>query len=211
MTAGTHRDSAGATWARRCRHAVMAIVTGMLMLCLGALAGAQEPSDQTAIPQPDPMPTEASPAPAAAPPSVAPAALPTPPEVIGAIGRFIDRSITNVGTGVGSGVKGMGESLGATTNAAGEIAKGVTDAAGTVVRLPATNVVSGKERCMLAANGSPDCEAATVMLCKTKGFERGRALDIQSSRKCPAYVYLQGKSDDSTCANESVVARAICQ
>ena len=127
--------------------------------------------------------------------------LPTPPEVIGAIGRFIDQSITNVG----AGVKGAGETLGGATSAAGDLAKGVTDAAGTVARLPLSNVVAGWERCVIAPNGAPDCAAASVTLCKTKGFERGNSLDISSARKCPASVWLQGRMpSDVECVNEFV-------
>ena len=138
----------------------------------------------------------------------APSGLPTPPEVIGAIGRFIDQSITNVG----AGVKGAGETIGGATSAAGDLAKGVTDAAGTVARLPLSNVVSGSERCVIAPNGAPDCAAATVTLCKAKGFERGSSLDISSARKCPASAWLQGRvPSDAECVNESFVTRAMCQ
>ena len=150
----------------------------------------------------------------AAPPEAPPQAqqarpgLPTPPEVIGAIGRFIDQSITNVG----AGVKGAGETLGGATSAAGDLARGVTDAAGTVARLPLSNVVSGWERCAVAPNGAPDCVAASVTLCKAKGFARGNSLDIGSARKCPASAWLQGRMpSDAECANESFVTRAICQ
>ena len=109
------------------------------------------------------------------------AGLPTPPRSIGAIGRFIDQSITNVG----AGVKGAGETLGGATSAAGDLAKGVTDAAGTVARLPLSNVVSGSERCVIAPNGAPDCAAASVTLCRTKGFARGSSLDISSRAQVP--------------------------
>jgi hypothetical protein len=128
--------------------------------------------------------------------------------VIGAIGRFIDQSITNVG----AGVKGAGETLGGATSAAGDLAKGMTDAAGTVARLPLSNVVTGSERCALAPNGAPDCAAASVTLCKAKGFARGSSLDISGARKCPASAWLQGRvPSDAECVNESFVTRAMCQ
>jgi hypothetical protein len=103
--------------------------------------------------------------------------LPTPQETFGAIGRLIDQSITSVG----AGVRGAGETLGATTNAAGDLAKGVGDAAGTVARLPGTNVVAGHELCTLAPNGAPDCDGASLALCKSK------------------------------CRDESFVSKAVCQ
>ena len=41
---------------------------------------------------------------------------------------------------------------------------------------------------------------------------RGNSLDITSSRKCPAQVWLQGRQpNDVECVNESFVSRAICQ
>jgi hypothetical protein len=183
---------------------------GAVLLAV-SLAAAQQPQAQSAplappTPQAQPPQTDTPPAP---PPR---AGLPTPPEVIGAIGKFIDRSISNIGAGVDAGVKGAGETLGGATGAAGDLAKGVTDAAGAVARLPLSNVVAGWERCAIAPNGAPDCNVASAALCKTKGFQRGNSLDITSSRKCPAQVWLQGRQpSDSECVNESFVSRAICQ
>lgn len=134
--------------------------------------------------------------------------LPTPQETLGAIGRFIDQSLTNVG----AGVKGAGETLGATTDAAGELAKGVTDAAGAVARLPATNIVSGYQVCALAPNGAPDCDGASLALCRSKGFARGNSLDITSSFKCPAQLWREGRAPNpQECRDESFVSRALCQ
>ena len=179
-----------------------------MLVLVAASAGAQQAAP------PDAAPAQTQPA-----PSALPSGLPTPPEVIGAIGRFIDQSITNVGdgvanvgAGVGAGVKGAGETLGGATSAAGDLAKGVTDAAGTVARLPLSNVVSGRERCVIAPNGAPDCVMASTALCKANGFARGNSLDITSARKCPASAWLQGRGpSDAECVNESFVARAICQ
>jgi len=138
--------------------------------------------------------------------------LPTPQETFGAIGRLIDQSISGVSAGVNAGVKGAGETIGATTNAAGEIAKGVGDAAGTVARLPGTNVVSGHELCEAAPNGAPDCTGATIVLCKSKGFQRGNSLDITSAFKCPVQMWREGRAPNpQECRDESFVSRAICQ
>lgn len=170
-------------------------------LALAALIAPAAADDATIAPAPPP--------PQAVPPAPA---LPSPPDVLGAIGRMIDQSIQNVGAGVNAGVKGAGETLGATTNAAGDIAKGVTDAAGTVVRLPATNVVSGFERCAVAPNGAPDCSGASLALCRSKGFERGNSLDITSSYKCPVQMWREGRApNERDCKDESFVSRAICQ
>jgi hypothetical protein len=165
-----------------------------------------------AIAQPAPPPAD-PPAVIAAPPARpeppgGPRLLPTPQETIGAIGKFIDQSISTVG----SGVKGAGETIGATTYAAGDLAKGVTDAAGTVARLPATNIVSGHELCPVAPNGAPDCEGASLAMCKAKGFARGQSVDITSAFKCPAQMYREGRAPNpQDCRDESFVSRAMCQ
>jgi hypothetical protein len=165
---------------------------------------------QQAAPPPSDPPSviTAPPAPSDPPPQDGARLLPTPQETFGAIGKFIDQSISTVG----SGVKGAGETIGATTNAAGEVAKGVTDAAGTVARLPATNIVTGHEVCALAPNGAPDCEVASLAMCKAKGFSRGNSVDITSAFKCPAQMYREGRAPNpQECRDESFVSRAICQ
>lgn len=171
-----------------------ACLAAALMAC-AAVATAQETQN---VRPAEPPPAQTAP----------PATLPTPPEVISAIGRFIGQSISTVG----AGVKGAGETLGGVPDAAGDIARGVGDAAGTIARLPATNLVKGWERCGEAPNGAPDCEVASVALCKTKGFERGRSLDITSSYKCPAQLWREGRQpNDAECRNEAHVSQAICQ
>jgi hypothetical protein len=194
------------------RPALARLGVALAAALFASVAGAQQP--QSPPPQvlqaqpPQAQPAQPDP-PQAAPPR---AGLPTPPEVIGAIGRFIDQSISNLGAGVDAGVKGAGETLGGATGAAGDLAKGVTDAAGMVARLPLSNVVAGFERCAIAPNGAPDCNVASAALCKTKGFQRGNSLDITSSRKCPAQVWLERRQpNDAECINEAFVSRAICQ
>ena len=99
------------------------------------------------------------------------------------------------------------------------IAKGAIDA---VTRLPATvglpqvglpsSMVTGRERCAAAANGAPDCVAATEALCRSKGFAAGNSLDIQSAQRCKAHVWLSGRtSEPSDCTTESFVTRAVCR
>jgi hypothetical protein len=164
---------------------------------------------QGANPPPsDPPAVITAPPDAPAPPIGGERLLTTPQETFGAIGKFIDQSISSVG----AGVKGAGETLGATTNAAGELAKGVTDAAGTVARLPATNIVTGYQLCAIAPNGAPDCEVASLALCKSKGFARGQSVDITSSFKCPVQMYREGRAPNpQECRDESFVSKAVCQ
>ena len=134
--------------------------------------------------------------------------LPTPGETIGNIGRFIDQSISNVG----AGIRGAGDAVGGASTTAGEIAKGVGDAAGNVARLPLSSTVSGWQACPPAANGAPDCEAASVALCRTKGFKSGKSVDITSAQKCPAVVWLEKRQPkEGECKDESFVSKALCQ
>lgn len=162
------------------------------LLALAGLARAEEAAPpQNVVPEP-----------------ASPRLLPTPQETFGAIGKFIDQSISNVG----AGVRGAGETLGATTNAAGDLAKGVSDAAGTVARLPGTNVVAGHELCTIAPNGAPDCDGASLALCKSKGFARGNSVDITSAFKCPAQMWREGRAPNpQECRDESFVSKAVCQ
>jgi hypothetical protein len=201
MVAAMHQEMLSSALAR------LGVALGVALFA--SVAAAQQPQMQ----QPQAQPPQAQPAQPDPPQTPPPrAGLPTPPEVIGAIGRFIDQSISNLGAGVDAGVKGAGETLGGATGAAGDLAKGVTDAAGAVARLPLSNVVAGWERCAVAPNGAPDCSVASLALCKTKGFQRGSSVDITSSRKCPAQVWLERRQpSDAECVNESFVSRAICQ
>jgi hypothetical protein len=190
----------------RLNHSVMPCAClAAALTVFAAGAAAQQP---TAPPPAAPPPViyAQPPEPQPAPPS--PGILPTPTEVLSGIGRFIDQSISNVN----AGVKGAGDTLGVVPGAATDLARGVGDAAGTIARLPGTNVVKGWERCAIAPNGAPDCEVASVALCKSKGFERGKSLDITSAHKCPAQVWLEGRQPAvGECRDESFVSRAICQ
>ncbi|MEJ0078900.1 MAG: hypothetical protein WDO17_26410 [Alphaproteobacteria bacterium] len=178
--------------------ALLAAAPGLAL----AEAANPPPSDPPAVIT---APAEAAPS---DPPQGGTRLLPTPQETFGAIGKFIDQSISNVG----AGVKGAGETIGATTSAAGDLAKGVTDAAGTVARLPVTNIVTGYQVCAAAPNGAPDCEVASLAMCKAKGFSRGNSVDITSSYKCPAQMWREGRAPNPhECRDESFVSKAVCQ
>jgi hypothetical protein len=177
---------------------------------LASLALAQ-PADPPANPPavitaPPDAPAQVAPAPGPSAPALP--RLPTPGETIGSIGRFIDQSISNVG----AGIKGAGDSVGDASSAAGDLAKGVGSAAGAVARLPLSKTVSGWERCPPAANGAPDCDVASVALCRAKGFAAGKSVDITSAQKCPAAVWLEKRQPNADeCKDESFVSKAICQ
>src|SRR5689334_13560980 len=155
------------------------------LLASAGLAVAQ-PDQNPPIPLQPPAVIEAPPPPAPAPAT----RLPTPAESLNAIGRF----------------------FGGATDAAGDVAKGVGDAAGTVARLPLTNVVTGKQMCINAPNGAPDCVAASEALCRAKGFSRGASLDITSAYRCPAAFWAERREpNEKDCVNEAFVSKAVCQ
>ena len=188
--------------------------TFTLALALASLASLALAQSSPAPPANPPAVITAPPdAPAqGAPPSGPSAAplprLPTPSETISSIGRFIDQSISNVG----AGIRGAGDAVGGASSAAGGFAKGVGDAAGAVARLPLARTVSGWEPCPLAANGAPDCEAASIALCKTKGFSTGKSVDITAAQKCPAVVWIEKRQPkEGECKDEAFVSKAICQ
>src|SRR5215471_3800377 len=100
-------------------------------------------------------------------------------------------------------------------SAAGDAAKttveGAKDAAGAIARIPAARAVSGHEKCELAANGAPDCVAAASAMCKAKGFDSGKSLDMTTAEVCPAKVYLSGRSTGPECTKDTFVSRVLCQ
>jgi hypothetical protein len=88
-------------------------------------------------------------------------------------------------------------------------AKDATDA---VVGLPNARIVIARERCAVAQNGAPDCQAAAAAACRGKGFQTGKSLDTQSEHKCPVQVLLKGRApNDAECPTEIFVTRAVCQ
>ena len=70
-------------------------------------------------------------------------------------------------------------------------------------------MVEGRKVCEIAANGSPDCQTAAEMLCRSKGFKTGKSADITTSRKCSIRGMLH--RDASECKVETVMIKAACQ
>ncbi|HEX3341072.1 MAG TPA: hypothetical protein VHT68_18080 [Pseudolabrys sp.] len=96
-------------------------------------------------------------------------------------------------------------------NAAKTTVEGAKDAAGAIARIPSARAVSGHEKCPLAANGAPDCVSAANIMCKAKGFESGKSVDMTTADVCPAKVYMSGRSTGPECTTETFVSRAFCQ
>jgi hypothetical protein len=95
--------------------------------------------------------------------------------------------------------------------AAKSTVEGAEDAAGAVARIPNVRTVSGHEKCQVAPNGAPDCIAAANAICKTKGFDSGRSLDMTTAEICPPKVWMAGRSTGPECRTETFVSRAVCQ
>jgi len=87
------------------------------------------------------------------------------------------------------------------------------DAGDNLARLSKQEVVSGRVKCPLAANGAPDCKSAANRLCTDNGFKEGRSIDSDSAEDCPASVILSDKSPPAPteCRIENFVIRALCQ
>jgi hypothetical protein len=104
-----------------------------------------------------------------------------------------------------TGVANLGHEAGVAAKTTVDTAK---DAAGAVVKIPSVRIVTGHEKCQNAPNGAPDCLAAAIAVCKAKGFETGKSLDMTTAEVCPASVLLAGRGE---CKDETFVSRALCQ
>jgi hypothetical protein len=169
------------------------------------MSGQAQPQLQSIEPQAQPQvpplaeqpPAEQSPA-EQAPPSHRPG-------FFDALGRWFGDSRAVID----SQVKTTQDAIGAIGSRATDAAK---DAAGTVVAVPGTRIVSGRQICPPAPNGAPDCQRGVEALCQTKGFQAGRTLDISSSQRCPAKVWMSGRAPkEGDCRLETYVVRAVCQ
>jgi len=127
------------------------------------------------------------------------------------INRWFEQQTANVN----SSFKDARKKVEGFSSAAGDAAKttvdGAKDAAGAVARISATRAVSGHEKCELAPNGAPDCLAAANIMCKGKGFDSGKSLDMTTAEVCPVKVYMSGRSTGPECTTETFVSRALCQ
>lgn len=130
--------------------------------------------------------------------------------VFGDIGRWFDKSMTSIGDQFRNAGKNIDQFNHEAGVAAKTTASAATDAAGSVARIPGTRVVSGRQNCPVADNGSPDCAAAADRLCRAKGHKSGTSLDVTSARECPTRALLQ-KEARAECKDVTVVTRAMCR
>jgi hypothetical protein len=126
------------------------------------------------------------------------------PGLFDGIVRWFDETFS----GAGKQVENFGNEAGIAAKTTVNTAK---DAAGAVVRIPSARVMSGHAKCVTAPNGAPDCVAAANALCKDKGFEFGKSLDMTTAEVCPAKALVSGRSSPGECKDETFVSRALCQ
>lgn len=136
---------------------------------------------------------------------------PEEPGFFGSIGQWFERQADNIGSTF-KGARGTVENFGREAGvAAKSTVSGAKDAADAVVRIPNARMVSGHETCKVAPNGAPDCVAAAAALCKAKGFESGKSMDMTTAQVCPPKVLLSGRTGGAECHDETFVSRAFCQ
>src|SRR5690349_11889936 len=66
----------------------------------------------------------------------------------------------------------------------------------------------GRERCIAAPNGAPDCVSAAEALCRKHGFTSGKSMDFTSAEECPVRTLL-GQNEE--CTTVTFISRAMCQ
>jgi hypothetical protein len=183
---------------------------------------AQAPAQVPAAGQPPAQPSSQPPSPPPSPPSGEAAADPASspafkPGFIDAFGRWLEDGASKLKSDM-QDAQGKIDKLNSQARAAAkEAAKSVTDSAAkgandAAIALPGPRAQTGRERCAPADNGAPDCQAAALALCRGKGFQTGNSLDTQSEQKCPAKVFLEGRTPNNTeCPTTIFVTRAMCQ
>ena len=169
------------------RRLPLAVAALACCLIVGLSAQAQQPSQGSAT---DPQP---------------PAAEAPPP---GTRSGFLD----TIGRWFGDSKAALDSQFRSTQETLGTFGNQAKDAAGTVAAIPGTRIVTGRQICPSASNGAPDCQQGVETLCRAKGFQSGRTLDVSSYQRCPAKVWISGQAPkEGECKLETYVTRAVCQ
>jgi hypothetical protein len=73
-------------------------------------------------------------------------------------------------------------------------------------------VVKGRVVCPLAANGAPDCKAASDRLCQSKGYKEGNSLDTDAAQTCSPKAMIPGRQPEpGDCRTDNYVTQAVCK
>lgn len=166
---------------------------------------------------------------AAPPVALEPASAPPPPApqpektgVFESIGRWFDQGASNfrdhlrgakrkmddLGDEAAANSKGFGDQAATAGKNAAEVTKSAVDG---LAKLPAARIMNGRERCITAPNGAPDCLAAAEALCRKHGFTTGKSMDFTSADECPARALLGGSQPGAECKTVTFISRAMCQ
>jgi len=174
----------------------------MLGFALAMLAAASASLVCSALAQEGRSVTEAS----AATQAPAPAPAANQPSFIDAVGRWWEEGAAKLKSGVQSAQEKL-DKLGSQARDA------TKEATGAVAGLPNARIIAARERCVIAPNGAPDCNAAAATLCQSKGFATGKSLDTQTEQKCNSGRFLlEGRAPSSSeCPTQILVTRAMCQ
>ena len=116
------------------------------------------------------------------------------------MGKIFDKSLSILPT-----LKSPGETI-------DDLNARAKDAGEALSRLATPSMVTGRMKCLVSANGAPDCKAAADKLCQSKNFKEGKSLTTDSAEACSAKVLIPGrarKPDD--CRTDNYVTRALCQ
>jgi hypothetical protein len=195
-----------ASW--RCRWgrgSIAAGIAGCAILLGAAIAAAQTPVDP---PKSSSEASVAAPPPPGAPPPAA-----ENPGLVGVFNNWMQQGVTTMSTGIDAMVgaaKGAADAASTVAKGAADAAKGAADVAvDGVTKWP--GIASGHERCALAANGAPDCQAAAEALCRARGFSSGASVDYVTSENCPPAYRNSSHRPEGVCTQEHMVTRALCK
>ena len=148
------------------------------------------------------------------------------PGVFESIGRWFDNGASNfrdhlrgakrrmdeLGDDAAANNKAISDQAAKMGQGAADVGKGAADATvnamGAVAKLPTARMMSGRERCIAAPNGAPDCVSAAEALCRKHGFTSGKSMDFTSAEECPVRTLL-GQSNE--CTTVTFISRAMCQ
>ena len=155
---------------------------------------------------------------------------PAPPQqkpgLFESIGRWFDNGASNfrdhlrgakrrmdeLGDDAAANNKAISDQAAKMGQGAADVGKGAADATvsamGAVAKLPTARMMSGRERCIAAPNGAPDCVSAAEALCRKHGFASGKSMDFTSAEECPIKTLL-GQAEE--CTTVTFISRAMCQ
>ncbi len=187
----------------RCGARIVAL--GLLGQIVAVEVAWPQAMQQQSMPQQS-MPPSSSQSP---PASLAPQPPPVPADAQSSLGSSRPGLIDKLGDWLKGSADGVATGLKGTQQQIDNLNKGTVDA---LTRIPVTGFATGRVVCPAAANGAPDCYAASSRLCQDKGYASGKSLATEAAETCNPRIYLPGyKRKDGDCRIDTFVTRAACQ